>query len=256
MAYINQKTWNLISILFGIGYLLFFTIPIVDIGKHAFLMGFYKAIPVWMSAILAMVGNESIIGVALVFGSTGDIMLDIRLDETFDGDDEIRNHLFKLGVGLFLLQHILMVFQFSSYWQSFKTYSIFPYFITFNLLWFFILPNLPEQLVTISCIYTFILTTSCFLSINALSIPSPLKHEKFNLYASVLFLFSDSLVILEVIDLDKVKQNNDELMMNIMGFNKIIRKNVIMITYYLSQLLFANAGYNRYRYKRSQLKRK
>ena len=256
MAYINQKTWNLISILFAIGYLLFLSIPIIDITKHAFLMGFYKAIPVWMCAILAMVGNESVIGVALVFGSTGDIMLDIRNHQTFNHDQEMNYHLFKLGVILFLLQHILIISQFISYWKSFKNWSLLSYFIVFNLFWFFILPNITEELITIICIYTFILTTSCFLSINSLSIHQSFKHEKFNFYASLLFLFSDSLVILEIIDMNKVKKNNDTFITLLINFDAIIRKNIIMITYYSAQLLYSNAAYNRYRYKRSLLKRK
>ena len=232
---------------------IFLMIRIVDISQHAFLIGFYKAIPVWMCSILAMVGQDSVVGVALVFGSSGDIILDIRDDETFKSDKQIYSHLFKLGGGLFLVQHCLIIFQFISYWNSFKTWSLFSYFIVFNVMYFLILPNIPNELTNIAYIYSFILTTSCFLSINGLSPHKTLKHERFNVYATMLFLFSDTLVILKEIDFEK---NNDTLIAKIKSMNPILMKNIIMITYYLSQILFANGAYNRYRYKRSLSKRK
>ena len=207
-----------------------------------------------MSSLLSMVGNDSVVGVALIFGSAGDIMLDIRDDDSFKDDTLIYHHLFKLGAGLFLIQHILIICQFVTFWKAFRAYSLFSYFIVFNALYFVILPNIPAALSNIVCIYSFVLTTSCFLSINALSPHKALKHERFNCYATVLFLFSDFLVIVR--EIETVGPNESEILSMIKGMDAILMKNVIMITYYAAQILFANGAYNRYRYKRSLLKRK
>eukprot|EP01083_Nonionella_stella_P075507 205319_1 len=260
MAYINQKTWNLIAVLFGCGYLLCISLPMtrLEVSKHAFLIGFYKAIPVWMASILSMVGNDSMVGVALVFGSTGDIMLDIRYDDTFKSDGEMSEHLFKLGSALFLIQHILIIYQFASYWKAFRVYSFFAYLVSFVTVYWVILPLIPNTLRNGVCIYSFVLTTSCFLSINALSPHKTLKHERFNLYATLLFFLSNVLVILTEIEWD---QTDTMHMMNqniskIQNVNPIVMKVMIMLTYYAAQLFFANGAYNRYRYTRSLMKRK
>eukprot|EP01084_Bolivina_argentea_P293855 505506_1 len=249
MAFINQKTWNLISILFGCGYLMFISFPIVDISRHAFLLGFYKAIPVWMCSLLAMVGNDSMVGVALIFGSVGDIMLCVRHDSTFEGKQNM--HLFKLGAGCFLIQHIIIIFQFMSFWKSFKSYSLFIYFIVFNAVYFLVMPNLPNQLSNIVCIYSMVLTTTCFLAINGLS-NKLLKHEKFNVYATIIFLISDFLVILKETNNDKT---NDNIVSIIKNTDPIILEIIIMTTYYAAQILFANGAYNRFRHNKFLFKR-
>ena len=208
----------------------------------------------WMCSILAMVGNDSVLGVALVFGSSGDIMLDIRDDDTFRNDTEIHLHLFKLGAGLFFVQHVLMICQFASYWKSLRAYSFCSYLVVFIALYSMVLPNIPDGLTPLVCVYSFALTTSCFLSINALSPHRALKHEKFNVIASVLFLVSDSLVISKEI---KIKKGDPMgLLTAIKSMDPVLLQIIIMVTYYASQMLFANAAYNRYRYRRSLIKRK
>eukprot|EP00483_Globobulimina_turgida_P003869 UN03877 len=248
MAFINQKTWNLISILFGCGYLIFISFPIVDISQHAFLLGFYKAIPIWMCSLLSMAGNDSMVGVALIFGSSGDIMLDVREAQTFENDKHLKQHLFKLGAVLFLIQHLLIIYQFTTYWKSFKSYSLLSFFLVFNAVYFIVLPNISQQLTNIVCVYSVALAITCFLSINALSPNKALKHERFNFYATILFLFSDSLVILHEIDVERATDNYIISMFN--EINPILMQNIIMITYYWAQMMFANGAYNRYRYNR------
>jgi len=126
---------------------------------------------------------------------------------------------------------------------QFRAYSLLPYLIVIIVLYFVILPSIEDSLSTIVCIYSLVLTTSSFLSINALSPHKSLKHERFNCYATLLFLFSDCLVIAKEIELIPA------------NVSTVLMQNVIMISYYAAQLLFANGAYNRYRYEKTMLKR-
>ena len=191
------------------------------------------------------------IGVALVFGSSGDILLKIREDAMFQDDE--KEHLFQMGAGLFLIEHILIIYQFVTFWKSFRLSSVIPYVVVLLLLYEVILPSIPQSLTTMVILYSLTLTTSCFLSINALDPYRALKHEKFNVLATMLFLFSDCLVISKEI---KGNTNDIGLMAMIKGIDEVVLEIVIMVTYYAAQMLFANGAYNRYRYSRAMTKRK
>ena len=249
MAYINQKTWNLITVLFGFGYLLLHSLPF-DVSQHAFLIAFYKAIPVWMCSLLAMVGNDSVVGVALVFGSCGDIMLDIRDEESFRADEAVHRHLFRLGVGLFLVQHVLIICQFAAHWRAFRAHSLLPFALSLLTLYLVVLPNVSQELRPLVCVYSLALSSSCFVSLNGLSRGKALKHEKMNVTATLLFLLSDFLVISREI-IERGDANANAVLLLVESANPTIVKGMVMITYYASQMMFANGAYNRYRHRRA-----
>ena len=177
-----------------------------------------------------MVGNDSMVGVALVFGSAGDIMLGVR-DDPMVQEDNL--HLFQLGAGLFLVEHILIIYQFTTFWKSFRVSSLIPYVLVLIVHYAVVLPSISQALTTMVIVYSMTMTTyQCivyFLSINALDPYLALNHEQMNVFATVVFLLSALLVISREI---KVNQDVIELMAMIKGIDDMMLRIGIMVTYY------------------------
>ena len=154
-----------------------------------------------------------------------------------------RETVFRMGAGLFAVQHILMICQFGMWFKYPRPYSYFVYAGIIVIL-YIMHPFCPKEMFIVTVIYGLILGTSFFMSLNAMSYPHSLPFERTFAYGVLSFLISDSVLLASEINLIPMPD----------GYQRKIMHPIVMITYYAAQILFANGSMGVYEFNRRRFK--
>ncbi|ETO22772.1 hypothetical protein RFI_14425 [Reticulomyxa filosa] len=155
--------------------------------------------------------QNSTIAIAFIFASSGDMMLEIRHSPLFA---KMNQELFQYGALLFLVQHILMIFHFGSYFKKFRALSLIVVIFIFLSFCLVIVPKFSNDLKMTAVTYSFFLCTSLFLSTCTISPATDngdakiaawhsriIGYEWYNVYGAAIFVVSDTILILSEVGL-------------------------------------------------------
>jgi len=230
-----QLAFNVIVSLLGILYI-FCHYYILNPSEYAFFLAFMKALPIWLSSTICMVNHNSTIGIALLFGSVGDMTLDIRDSKYYSSNSTHRELLFKMAIMFFSIEHCILIIFFLFSFKKLRYYAFFVYIIGIVVL-NYESSLIPSNVYNLVLIYGFLLNSVLFCSINALSIGQKQwkLFEIYNIIGSILFVISDAFV------------SADEF--HVVSFTGRQIYWLIMITYYSSQFMFANSTIENFKYQ-------
>ena len=89
-------------------------------------------------------------------------MLEICSYESFRADEAVLRHLFRLGVGLFIMQQILLDhFQFAAHRTAFRAHSLMFFALTALALYWIVLPSVSQELSFFVCMYSAASKSKC-----------------------------------------------------------------------------------------------